>query len=84
MPKYIDYHAKMPQLPPQVVQEIVGAIKAGKADQFGVKPINAFIGTSGEGYCLAEAPNADAVCKSHAAKGIALSKGDVREVMTLV
>lgn len=84
MPKFIDYHARMPQLPPQVVQQMVGAIKSGKADEFGVKPLNAIIGSGGDGWCLAEAPNADAVCRSHEAKGIALSKGEVKEVQTLV
>lgn len=83
MPKFLDYHAKMPQLPPDVVRQVQADIKAGRADQFGVKPLNAFIGVDGRGYCFAEAPNADAVCRSHEAKGIALPKSDVVEVQTL-
>ena len=84
MPKFLDYHAKAPDMPPEVMQAVAADMKAGKVDEFGVKPINAFMSTAGEAYCLTEAPNADAVCKSHEAHGIALDKGDVREVQSLV
>ena len=83
MPRYIDYHAKMPSLPPEAVKETVAAIKSGKADKFGVKPLNAFIAKSGSGWCVTEAPNADAVCKSHEAKGMKLEKSEVYEITTL-
>ncbi len=83
MPKYLDHHAKMPALPPEAVQQVVAAIKAGKPDQYGVTPLNDFISTDGQGWCLVEAPNADAVCKTHEAMGIQLDKGDVHEVMAL-
>ena len=84
MPRFLDYHAKMPNLPPEVVRQVTADIKIGKADQFGIRQLNAFIGTHGEGWCYAEAPSADAVCRSHEAKGIPLSKGEVKEVQTLV
>ncbi len=84
MPKFIDYHAKMPNLPQEAVKQIQEQIKTGKADQFGAKPINVFMGKDGSGYCIAEAPNADAICKAHEAKGIKLAKGDVKEITTLV
>lgn len=80
MAKFIDYHAKLPPLPPQAVQQMVQDVKAAKVDQFGVKGVNAYFTKDGRGYCFTEAPNADAVCKSHQAKGIALDKGDVHEI----
>ena len=83
MPKFLDYHAQMPQLPPEMAQAMAAQIKAGQADQFGVKPLNVFVGTRGEGHCLTEAPSADAVAQSHAAVGIAIGASDIAEVMTL-
>ena len=84
MPKFIDYHEKAPQLPPEVMQQVTQAINSKQADEFGVVPINAFMGTNGESFCMTEAPSADAVCQSHAAKGMTLGKGDVHEVQSLV
>ena len=84
MPKFIDYHSKLPTLPPEAAKQMQDMIRAGKADQFGVKPLNLFMGKRGQGYCLTEAPNAEAVCKSHQAQGIALSKNEVTEVTSLV
>ena len=83
MPKFLDYHAQMPQLPPEMAQAMAQQIKAGQADQFGVKPLNVFIGPRGEGHCLTEAPSADAVVQSHTAVGVPISAHDVAEVMTL-
>ena len=84
MPKFLDYHAKMPKLPPEAMKEVADRVKAGKPDEFGVKPLNVFIGTGGQGYCLVEAPNVDAVIKSHKAKGFSLERSDVAEVTSLV
>ena len=84
MPKFMDYHAQMPQMPPEAVQQFAETIKAGKADQFGVVPLNVFIGTGGQAYCLTEAPNADAVCQAHAAVGMDIAKENVQEVQSLV
>ena len=84
MPKYLDHH-KAVQLPPQVAQMVLAQIKAGKADPAtGIKPLNGFTGTNGEGWCLMEAPNADVVCKMHEGLGIKLDKGNVVEVTTYV
>lgn len=83
MPKYLDNHP-MPNLPPEAVNGMAAQIKAGKADKFGAKGLNVFIGKNGQGWCLTEAPNADAVCKSHEAMGIKLPAGQVTEVSTLV
>lgn len=84
MPKFLDYHAKMPKMPPEAMKAAQADIKVGKADKFGVKPINGFVSKDGAGWCLTEAPNADAVCRSHEAKGMKLGKGEVYEVSSLV
>ncbi|MFQ6019495.1 MAG: hypothetical protein ACE5KW_01940, partial [Dehalococcoidia bacterium] len=63
--------------------EITERVKAGQPDEFAVKPLNAFIGSGGQGWCLTEAPDAEAVCKSHEARGFPLSRGDVVEVTSL-
>ena len=83
MPKFLDYHEKAPQMPPEMVQQMVTAIKAGQSDPFGVRALNAFQG-GGHAWCLTEAPSADAVCQSHEAVGITLDKGDVTEVQSYV
>ena len=84
MPKFIDYHAKLPSMPPEMMDQMQADIKAGKTDKFGVKGIGFIATKEGAGYCLREAPNADAVCKSHDAKGIPLGEGDVHEMVAHV
>ncbi len=84
MPKFIDYHAKLPQLPPQATEQMAAQIKGGKTDQFGAKGLNVFFGKTGQAYCLTEAPNVDAVVKSHQALGVPLNHSDVTEVTSLV
>ncbi|MBI2886664.1 MAG: hypothetical protein HYY02_05600 [Chloroflexi bacterium] len=84
MAKYIDYHAKLPPMPPEAVTMMQDVMRSGKADEFGVKAVNAFMSSSGQAWCLTEAPSADAVCKSHQAKGITLEVGDVHEVQSVV
>lgn len=91
MPKFIDHHAKMPQLPPeamqqqmQMMEQMKADIKAKRPDQFGVTPVNVLMGVNGESWCLTEAPNADAVIKAHQAKGAILNRSDVIEVSSLV
>jgi hypothetical protein len=85
MPKFIDFHAHMPPMPPDMQKMMQEKVRAGKPDQFGVKPINAYFTKDGQGYCISEGPSADAVCKSHEAGGVQLGKGDVHEVVgTLV
>ncbi len=82
MPKFMDYHETMPPLPPEAVQMMTEKVQASQTDDFGVKPINVIMG-GGHAWCMTEAPNAEAVCKSHEANGIDLNQGDVTEVMTL-
>ena len=84
MPKFIDYHEKAPALSPEMVGQMVAAMKAGKPNELGVTPINFFMSTGGQGYCLSEAPNAEAVRQMHAALGVPISAKDVVEVQSLV
>ena len=87
MPKFLDYYAKAPQMPAEAVQGVIAAINAKQVDEFGVRPINAFMTGTGEAYCFTEAPDADAVCKSHESHeshGIPLDRGEVKEVQTFV
>jgi hypothetical protein len=83
MPKFLDHHATMPEVAPETAQEMASRIKAGKPDQFGVTGLNVFMCANGEGYCLSEAPDADAVVKAHQALGFPLSRADVVEVTTI-
>lgn len=81
MPRFIDYHDKLPSLPQEAVAQIQSDIHASRGDAHGVVPVNVYIGAGGQGYCVADAPSADAVRKSHEAKG--LSTGDIVEVTSL-
>ncbi|MBI3972108.1 MAG: hypothetical protein HY332_12525 [Chloroflexi bacterium] len=83
MPKFIDHHASLPPLPPEVTQQIAARIRAGQSDQFGVKGINVLIGADGQGWCLSEGPSAEAVVQSHAAIGFPLDLNDVVEITTV-
>ena len=83
MAKFLDHHVGGPAPSAEMVQGVVAAIKAGKADPFGVTPLNTIQG-AGESWCLTEAPNADAVIQSHGAMGIPQTKDHIVEVMTAV
>jgi len=93
MAKYLDHHAKMPKMSAkegekleqgQTFDELVQDIVCGKVDRFGVTIRNVFIGENGESWCYTEAPNKDAVIKSHAARKVKLSPSDVIEVGTVI
>ena len=83
MPKFLDHHA-MPPLAPEMRKGIADRIKAGEADEHGVKGLNVILTADGEGYCLSEAPDADAVVRAHEALGFQISRDDVVEVETAV
>lgn len=83
MPQFMDYHAKLPDLPAEAVQQVKQAIEAGAANEFGAKPVNIYFGTEGQACCITDAPNAEAVVKSHEAQGIPLSVDEVIEVTSV-
>lgn len=83
VPKFIDYHAALPALPPEAAKAMAARVKAGKRDDHGVRALNVFIG-KGEGWCLADAEDAAAVVRSHKAQGFPIQRSDVHEVTSLV
>jgi hypothetical protein len=83
MPKFIDHH-EMHDVAPEMAAGIAERIKAGEADEHGVKGLNVFLGKDGTAFCLSEAPNADAVLEAHAAYGFSLDRKDVVEVESVV
>ena len=83
MPTFIDHH-EMSDVAPEMAAAIGERIKAGEADENGVKGLNVFLGKDGTAFCLSEAPDADAVVKAHQAYGFSLDSADVVEVQSVV
>ena len=83
MPTFIDHH-EMSDVAPEMAAAIGERIKAGEADENGVKGLNVFLGKDGTAFCLSEAPDAGAVVKSHQAYGFSLDSADVVEVQSVV
>jgi hypothetical protein len=82
MPRFLDHHATNPNLPPEVVTVIRQRLVSGERDEFGERGINVYIG-SRDTYCYTDAPDAEAVRKSHAVLGIILAPENVQEVQPL-
>ena len=59
-------------------------MEAGAVNEFGSKGLNLFMGTDGSVTCLSEAPDAEAVLKSHQALGIPQTLEGIKEVTSLV
>ncbi len=78
MPLYIDFHAKMPSVPLEALNEMRKQI--GKVGPQGVTSVAAYFTKDGQAYCLSEAPDPDAVCRAHETKGLTITKGDVHEI----
>jgi len=86
MPKFIDHHAMPPMSPENQVammKQIKTAIESGKPDKFGVTMLNVFT-APGEAWGFSEAPNAEAIVKSHESMGVIMSVNDVVKVTPLV
>lgn len=81
MPKFIDHH-QMPQVSPEMADQIRKNIASGQVDPFGVKGISVYM-AEGEAWCVSEAADADAVCRSHEALGIKLDRGSVAQVTSI-
>ena len=84
MPKFIDYHESLPPIPPEMMAQAKAGIEAGAVNEFGSKGLNLFMGTDGSAYCLSEAPDAEAILKSHQALGIPQTLEGIKEVNSLV
>jgi len=83
MPKFMDHH-RMPQLPPEAMQQMKAMAEAGQADPNGVTPLNLFVGADGTAFCYCEAPSAEAVIKTHAAEGVTLDPSQITEVNSML
>jgi hypothetical protein len=81
MPKYLDSHPTTP-LPADVVAMIRERLESGRPDEFDEVGQLVFIGAE-RTFCYTEAPDAEAVRKSHAALGVLLAPEDVMEVQVL-
>lgn len=83
MPTYIDHHEKF-ELTPELEQAFAARLRSGQPDENGVKGINMFLTNDGGAYCLLEAPDEDAVVRTHANGGTEIRRSDVVEVRLLV
>ncbi len=81
MPRYIDQHPT-PPLSPETIDMVRRRLTSGGADEFGEKGMNVFVGTT-KTFCYTEAPDAEAVRKSHEAMGILIGPEDITEVQVL-
>jgi len=82
MPRFLDRHPTNPNVPADVIQGIRQKLLAKRPDEFGVVALNMIV-SKDTTYCLADAPSADAVHKTHEKMGLKLGRGDVTEVQTL-
>jgi len=82
MPTFIDHHA-MPEPTPEMREGMASRLRAGAADEHGVTGLNVYL-AEGEAYCLTDAPDADAVVRSHEAFGVAVRPEDVVEVSPVI
>ena len=85
MPQFFDQHpVAHASLTEEAVEAMRAQIKATTPDDFGVKLLSTFVAINGQGYCISEAPDAEAVVKSHEAKGYLIDSMDVIEITSLV
>ena len=82
MPHYLDHHPTNPNMPPELVTQIIQRLNSGQPDEFGERGLHVFIGPE-QTSCHTEAPSVDAVCRSHQALGIDLDPQAVVEVQVL-
>jgi hypothetical protein len=83
MPTFIDHHERM-ELTPEMEQAFAERLRSGHRDEHGVKGINFFVTKDGGAYCLLEAPDREAVVRTHADGGTEIRADDVVEVRALV
>jgi hypothetical protein len=81
MPKFIDHHAHVPPRPPEDIEMLKAMVRDRKVDAFGTRIVEGYFTGTGGGHCVCEAPNAEAVIKSHEALGLPLKRSDIEEVV---
>lgn len=85
MPQFFDQHPMAhASLTEEAVEAMRAQVKAEAPDEFDVKLLSAFVAVNGQGYCLSEAPDVEAVVKSHEAKGYLIDAMDVVQVASLI
>ena len=91
MPVFFDHHTRMPPMSPETMEQarkmldqMREDIRAKTKDKFGVTPINVYTGINGDSWCLNEAPTADAIIKSHEARGVKLTIKDITQITLFV
>jgi hypothetical protein len=81
MPKFIDYHAKVPPKSHEEVEMLKKMVREKHVDAFGTRILEGYFTESGGGHCVCEAPNAEAVIKSHEALGLPLKRSEMEEIV---
>jgi len=83
MPRFIDIHREMPEMPAEMVQQIQDRISSGERDEFDAKAIDVLASTDGSAFCLTDAPDVASVVSSHTSKGVPMSNEDVHEIVSM-
>lgn len=86
MPKFLDHHI-MPIMSAEqqksMMEKVKSSIDSKQPDKFGVILLNVFM-ADGQAWGYEEAPNAEAIVKSHDALGVKISLKDITEVQAIV
>jgi len=65
MPRFIDVHKDMPEMPAEMVQEIKDRIASGEKDEFGAVAVDVLAGNDGSAFCISDAPDIASVQFAH-------------------
>ena len=82
MPRFIDVHREMPEMPAEMVQQIQDRISSGAKDEFDAVAVDVLAG-NGTAFCITDAPDVASVVSSHTSKGVPMSEEDVHEVVSM-
>ena len=77
MARFMDFHEDL-RLPAEAIAQIADDTRNARADQFGVRQIELYLGAGGQVYCLLDGPDEEAIRRHHAALGVPC--GDVHQV----
>ena len=83
MPRFIDIHREMPEMPAEMVQQIQDRISSGAKDEFDAVAIDVLAGNDGSAFCITEAPDVASVVSSHTSKGVPMVDEDVHQVVSM-
>lgn len=83
MPRFIDVHTDMPEMPAEMVQQVQDRIASGAADEFDATAIDVLASSDGTAFCITDAPDVASVVSSHTSKGVPMSADQVHEVVSM-